>query len=301
MVFWGASFAATKIALEQLAPPLLVFLRTAIGIIVLAIVAVWTRGSQTPLSISWMRLLTLGFIGVAFHQWLQALGLQSTSTTSTGWIIATIPIFAALLGWRFLREPLPALRLLGIGFGAVGVLVVISGGNLLRFFEGLAGQRGDSLILLSAFNWAVFTVLSKRWLFNESSVASNAKSNPPTAFPHLIRAMLLLMLMGAALMLPWVFSDQGGVAIRDLTLRTTGALMFLGIACSGLAYIFWYFALTKLEATETSALLYFEPLVTQAVAWIYLKEPLSVGIGLGGLTILLGVWMVGRRQAVPKS
>jgi drug/metabolite transporter (DMT)-like permease len=293
VAFWGASFAATKIALRQLTPPTLVFLRTSIGILVLALVAASGGSGKTHLNVPWMRLLALGFLGVAFHQWLQAYALRFTSTTNTGWIIATIPIFAALLGWRFLGERMPIMRILGIGLGALGVVTVISGGHPGWLFEGLRGQIGDAYILLSAINWAVFTVLSKRWLFGNESVSSQQTALGSSSV-HMIHAMLRLMIMGWAIILPWVIADQGLSAIQHLTGTTVGAMLFLGIACSGLAYIFWYAALTRLEATETSALLYFEPLVTQAVAWSYLGEPMSLGIILGGGVILLGVWLVGR-------
>jgi drug/metabolite transporter (DMT)-like permease len=240
-----------------------------------------------------MRLLVLGFLGVAFHQWLQAYALRSTSTTNTGWIIATIPIFVALLGWRFLGERMPILRILGIGLGALGVVMVISGGHPSRLLEGLRRQVGDVYILLSAINWAVFTVLSKHWLFGNVSSSSQEIESGST-FVRMIQAMLRLMIMGWAIILPWVIANRGLAEIQHLTGTTVGAMLFLGIACSGLAYIFWYAALTRLEATETSALLYFEPLVTQAVAWSYLGEQISLEVILGGGVILLGVWMVGR-------
>jgi drug/metabolite transporter (DMT)-like permease len=289
VAFWGASFAATKIALDQLFPSTLVFLRTSIGILVLAIVALATRSFRVRLSIPWLQLLILGFLGVAFHQWVQAQGLQSTSTTDTGWIIATIPIFVALLGWRFLGERMNGVRITGIVFGAFGVILVISDGQILGFFKGFAGQLGNAYILLSAINWAIFTVVSKRWLFT-----SRTESDQGSPFRYMIQAMLRLMIMGWIIMIPWIVGEAPISAIRTISNPALGALVFLGVACSGLAYIFWYAALTRLEATETSALLYLEPLVTQAVAWSFLGEPLTMGIVLGGCVILLGVWMVGR-------
>jgi drug/metabolite transporter (DMT)-like permease len=113
----------------------------------------------------------------------------------------------------------------------------------------------------------------------------------------MIQAMLVLMIMGWMIMLPWVIVDGGMGQIVQLSAETGGALLFLGVACSGLAYIFWYTALTQIEATETGALLYFEPLVTQAVAWPLLGEPLTLAVLLGGTAILIGVWMVGRARA----
>jgi drug/metabolite transporter (DMT)-like permease len=295
VTFWGASFAATKVALRQLAPATLVFMRTTIGMLVLAVVALASKSLRQKLPTRWSHLLILGFLGVAFHQWIQAQGLQTTSTTDTGWIIATIPIFVALLGWRILGERLTLLRIIGIGIATLGVILVISDGRVLGFIRRLPDQLGNAYILLSAVNWAVFTVVSKRWLFRDATSASPAETDSKLSFPQMIQAMLKLMLMGWIIMLPWVMGEEPLRSVQAATPAVLGALLFLGIACSGLAYIFWYAALTRLEATETSALLYFEPLVTQAVAWFFLGEALTVGIIIGGSAILVGVWIVGRR------
>jgi drug/metabolite transporter (DMT)-like permease len=64
---------------------------------------------------------------------------------------------------------------------------------------------------------------------------------------------------------------------------------FLGVFCSGLAYIFWSDALKALPAVQAGAFLYLEPFVTVIVAALILGEPL-----LGGAAILLGVWIVNR-------
>jgi drug/metabolite transporter (DMT)-like permease len=290
---WGASFAATKLALEEVDPARLVFLRTGIGIVVLAFVTIGVRGFPIRPSTSFPRLLILGFLGVTFHQWIQAQGLQTTSTTDTGWIIATIPIFAAILSWRFLGEGLSLAKVLGISLGAVGVLFVVGDGSVFSLLNNLSGQVGNGLIVLSAVNWAVFTVLSKRWIFPTDAYTSEA-GDQGASLTRMIQSMLVLMILGWLIMLPWIFIGEGMGGVIVQSSRTITSVLFLGVACSGLAYICWYYALIQLSATETSALLYFEPLVTQAVAWLYLGESYNLAILIGGVTILVGVWLVNR-------
>jgi len=72
-------------------------------------------------------------------------------------------------------------------------------------------------------------------------------------------------------------------------------LLFLGIGCSGLGYLFWYGALEKLEAGQVAVFLYVEPLVTLAAAALWLGEPVGFVTVVGGIVVLVGVSLVQRR------
>jgi drug/metabolite transporter (DMT)-like permease len=69
-------------------------------------------------------------------------------------------------------------------------------------------------------------------------------------------------------------------------------VLFLGIGCSGLGYLFWYAALEKLETSRVAAFLYLEPLVTLATAVALLGEPVQAPTIAGGLLVLGGVFLV---------
>ncbi len=80
--------------------------------------------------------------------------------------------------------------------------------------------------------------------------------------------------------------------IVHITRTSLLGIAFLGIFCSGLAYIAWYDGLQAVPASQIGAFLYFEPLVAVVVAWALLGEDLLVSSILGGIAILLGVRMV---------
>jgi len=226
----------------------------------------------------------MGFLGIALHQWLQSNGLVTSQATTTAWIVASTPIFMALLGWLVLRERLGWLGAAGIAVAAFGVLVVVSRGDLGAVAAGRFGTAGDFLILLSAPNWAVFSVLSRQGL----------RRFPSAGMMFWVMATgwaltTILFLLGPG--------PAGPAEIAHLTARGWGAVAFLGIACSGIAYVLWYDALTVLPASQAGALLYIEPLVTVVVAAVMLGEPVAAATLAGGGAILLGVWLVSRRPA----
>jgi drug/metabolite transporter (DMT)-like permease len=91
------------------------------------------------------------------------------------------------------------------------------------------------------------------------------------------------------------FTGPGFSEISQLTLDGWLGIAFLGIACSGLAYIFWYDGLQAIPASQVGAFLYLEPLVAVVVASAILQEPILLASLIGGGIILLGVWLVNRK------
>ena len=71
-------------------------------------------------------------------------------------------------------------------------------------------------------------------------------------------------------------------------------VLFLGICCSGLAYLFWYRALETVDPGRVAALLYLEPLVTLAAAMALLGESATLLTIGGGALVLVGVYLVQR-------
>lgn len=284
VILWGASFVATKVALRYLPPDTLVWLRFSMGLAVLGLVVAARRQFVLPRRADLSYFALLGLIGITFHQWLQSNGLVTAQATTTAWIIATTPVFIALLGWLVIKERLGGMQALGIGVAMLGVLLVISRGDLGRLAGGEGITSGDLLVMISAPNWAVFSIFSRRGL-----------QQHPAA-----RMMFYVMAFGWAFTtLLFLFNPQVE-AIRGLPPDGWLAMIFLGFFCSGLAYVFWYDALKLIPASQVGVFLYLEPLVTVVVAWALLGERLTWASLLGGAVILAGVWMVNQLAPAPE-
>lgn len=282
VIVWGASFVATKIALRSIQPVTIVWLRFGIGVIILATTTLLRRQFALPAQNELGYFALLGFLGITFHQWLQSTGLQTSQATTTAWIIATTPVFMALLGWLVLHEHLGGLQAAGILLAAVGVLLVVSQGGLSTLTKGRFGAPGDGFMLVSALNWAIFSTLSRRGL----------QHHPAT------RMMFYVMTSGWLFISVLFVLGPGLADIAHLDGPGWLGVIFLGVFCSGLAYIFWYDALKILPVAQTGAYLYFEPFVTAVVAAALLNEVLGWSSFLGGAAILLGVWMVNRKAPI---
>jgi len=277
-VVWGASFIATKVVLVDISPITIVWLRFLMGVVILGIAVILRKQFAVPDKNEWGYFALLGFLGITFHQWLQSNGLKTSEAGTTAWIVATTPVFMALLGWLILKENLKGIKIFGIVLAFLGVLLVVSHGNLASISIGKFGAPGDVLILISAINWAVFSALSRRGLKAYSASLM----------------IFYVMLFG------WIFSSIVFVArgnyveIPALSVNGWLGVTFLGVFCSGLAYIAWYDALQVLSTANTGVFLYIEPLVAMVVAFVILGEPITVAALLGGGVILFGVWLVSK-------
>jgi drug/metabolite transporter (DMT)-like permease len=284
VTLWGASFVATKIALQYASPSTVVWLRFAMGVIILGLATILDRQFSLPQGKDWAYFAILGFLGITLHQWLQSTGLVTAQATTTGWIIASTPIFMALLGLIILRERLLWYQVTGIFLATFGVLLVVTKGDLAAIIAGRFGTPGDLLVLISAPNWAVFSALSR----------SGLKRYPSTLM------MFYVMSFGWLFTSILFFSGSGISQIISIPWDGWIAIAFLGVFCSGLAYIFWYDALKVLPVAQTGAFLYIEPIITVIVAALLLREKILLATLVGGITILIGVWLVNRpSQAVP--
>ena len=275
---WGGSFIATKIAVGQISPVTVVWSRFLIGLLILGWFA-WRHGQLAiPTWKDGLEFAFLGFMGITLHQFLQSSGLVTSEAATTAWIVSTTPVFMAVLGWLFLKEHLGLTGVAGIALATLGVLLVVSKGSFNGMFSGSFGKPGDILILISAPNWAIFSVLSRPALQKHSS----------------IKVTFYMLLFGWLLTSLQFLAGRHWVEYSQLSVGGWVCTAFLGIFCSALAYIFYNDGLKALPASQVGAFLYLEPLVATLVAAAVLSEPIVLATLAGGTQILLGVWMVNR-------
>jgi drug/metabolite transporter (DMT)-like permease len=280
ITLWGISFVATKAALAEASPITVVFTRFALGAALLVALGLARREPVMPARAHWGGVALLAFVGVFVHQMLQVHGLALTTAIRTGWLIGLIPIWSAILASILLHERFGAQKIAGIALGAIGALLVVTRGELSSRVLALPSTRGDLLVLASTLNWAIYTVLGAATLAR-IGIGSG-------------RATAAVMVFGCAMLVPLFVVARGWRDYAHLSPSGAGAIVFLGIGCSGLGYLLWSYALERLEASRVAAFLYLEPLVTLAAAVLLLHETVTLTTVVGGLIVLLGVAIVQR-------
>ncbi|MCD8162152.1 MAG: DMT family transporter [Synergistaceae bacterium] len=166
VIFWGASFAGAKVALEQADPLLVMFLRFVLSLALLLPVAWYCGELRLPTRRQTLVLAFMGFMGFFFHIGIQTVAMRSSGSATANWQMAAAPAMTALFASFFLKERLSRGGVFGIILAFLGVAVVLGLGT--KGARGISSYNfGDFLISLSVLNWAAFMVLT-RWLFKEN-------------------------------------------------------------------------------------------------------------------------------------
>lgn len=282
VAFWGASFVSMRVVVSELSPSVGVWTRILLGMPVLLFAAIHRGDFRLPAKKDLPALILVGFLGILLQQSIQFEGMKTAGAANAAWMIAGTPALVALMGHFFLKERMSFSGIAGMGISALGVLLVLGlgtrGNNL---FSPSASRLGDALMILSALNWALFQILSRGLML---------RLRPAFAI-FWLNAIALCM---ASVPILWNPASLG--QLLSLSPRAWGALLFLGIFCSGLCYMLWYDGLSVLSAARVSAFQFFQPLVGAVAAYIMIGERFTWYLAVGGAMILLGVQMINRQR-----
>jgi len=275
VIFWGSSFIATKVALKELSPETIISLRLIIASVFLFITAILLKKDFSINLKSHGFIFILALIAV-FHLMIQVTGLKYTTASNTGWIIGTAPIFMAILAAIFFREKIGLLKVAGIIIAMFGLLLLIGKGNITNV--DFIKNKGDLLVLASAFTWGVYSMVNKKISLSYSPLMT----------------ILYLFIMMAVIIIPFNLNTASVNSVVNLSLNGWISILFLGLFCSGIAYVIWAYSLRDLESAKVGTFLYFEPLVTVVTAWLLLSESITALMIFSGIIITLGVVLVNK-------
>src|SRR5215213_1118173 len=168
IVFGGSAYAAIGAALAHYSPGPLALLRMLVASAALAVYAV-VRGMRMPEVRDLPAAVLAGLFAFALYNVALNYGQVTASAGAASLIVASIPIFTAVLAAAFLRERLDALGWLGIAVGFLGVALISVGEG-----GGFGVNAGALLVLLAAVSASVYFAFQKPYLQKYGSLAFTA-------------------------------------------------------------------------------------------------------------------------------
>jgi drug/metabolite transporter (DMT)-like permease len=275
VLFLGTNPVAVKVAVAEFPPIPFVAMRfTLAGLLLLAFVACLEPRDGRPGRRDLLSLAGVGLVGVGANNVAFTLGVSMTTASETALIYAAVPIWGILLGLALgLERPTPW-GILGVCLAFLGVAVVVYGG-----LTGSTSLLGNLLVVVATVCWGSYAVLSLPLLRRYSPLVVASYT------------MLFGGLGALPLALPG-FLDAGWA-------ETSGAV-WVALAYSTLlvaAFGFWAWqrGVSQVGANRVLIYQYLITLVGVAAGVLLLGESLTGNKVLGGVVILLGVYLARRR------
>jgi len=274
VVMWGVNFSLVKIALREMTPDGFNGWRILFSAVcLLLLLAASGEGFRLKRREFWA-LLAIGFAGNTAYQAIFIHGVHGTSASNTSLILSTSPIFVALLSVVLRLEKVHWAAWLGIGVSFSGLFLIISRQHGVVRPAGGA-LRGDMLVLLGTFLWAIYTVLAKPFLETMSPLKFSA----------------LTMAFGAFFYIPLTLKGMLAVSPAAVSWNARLALVLSGLFGLVFGYLIWYFSVQRVGNARTAAYNYLTPIFTALFAAILLGEALRPVQAVGAAIILVGVWL----------
>jgi drug/metabolite transporter (DMT)-like permease len=288
VVVWAVNFIAAKIGLRYLPPFTMASFRVAIA--GLTMVPAYFICSRLPAFADAKRarlkgftgrdlwtFCYLGFFGVVVNQMCFTMGLRYTSVSHAAVIVGMAPIYTLGLAVLFRLERATWHKVVGMGIAFAGVAVLASENGVSPRSPSLLG---DAITLTGSIGFAMYAVLGKR-------VAGRYDALTMAAFNHFAGAIIVLPVVLHQAQALGPFSRWRAIPWQGWT-----ALLYMGLCSSALAYIFYFWLLRYLEASQLSAFTYLLPVLAVILGIVWLGERGSAMQIVGGALALGGVYWV---------
>ncbi|MGQ9675519.1 MAG: DMT family transporter [Chloroflexota bacterium] len=277
LVFWASAFAGIRAGLEAYSPGHLALLRFLVASIVLAAYALATR-MRLPDRRDLPAIALAGFLGIAVYHTALNYGELTVTAGSAALLLASAPMFTALLATITLRERVSTRGWAGLMLSFAGVaLIALGEGNTFDL------DLGALLVLAAALSTAFYNVVQKPYLAKYSALEFTT---------YAIWSGTLFTL---------VFTPGLVEQVRQAPLAPTLSVVYLGVFPAALAYTTWTYVVSRMPVSRAVSGLYLSPALAIFIAWVWLGEIPTLLSLVGGGVALAGVILVGTQRPAARS
>jgi drug/metabolite transporter (DMT)-like permease len=272
-VCWGIPYLFIRVAVADVDPLIVAFGRTAIGGLLLLPLAIRKRAFR-PLLPHWRILLIYTAVEI-IGPWV-LLGHAETrlNSSTTGLIIAVVPIVAAIILTVMGLDRLDARRIAGLVIGLAGVGLLVGLDVRLDDFVAI-GQ-----LLLVVLGYAIGPIIISRRLADLPSLG-------------VVTVSLLIAAAAYAPFTPLVWPDQW-------TAPAVGSVVVLAVICTATAFLVMFALIAEAGPARMTLITYVNPAVAILLGAIVLGEPLTIGLAIGFPLVILGS-VLGTWRSTPRT
>ncbi len=266
---WGAAFMFLRIAAPEFGAFSMAAARVGLACaIMLALVALLRQSMD--FRHRWKTYLAVGAVNTAIPFVAYSFAAQHIPAGYSAIANSTTPVWSALIMWLWFKEPLGALKWLGIVFAFAGVLVLVGLQPVALTPLVIAGIVAA---VMAASMYATASFLIKRYLSEQSGLAAATG-----------------MVWGATLwlLLPGLYFAP--VAMPSAT--AWGAILALSFFCTAAGYALFFNLIKTIGPQRASSVAFLFPAFAAFWGWLVLSEPITSNMIAGMICVLLGTALV---------
>ena len=270
---WSGNFIIARGLNESIPPVSLAFWRWVVAVIVFLPFALKPLIAQREVlkeNIGYLAITAL--LGITTFNTLIYLAGHTTTALNLSLISITFPVFIVILSRLFFGEQITINKGLGIILVATGVVLLVTKGNLSSL-SNLSFAIGDVWMLIAAIIFAVYSILIRHkpeglsiWSFQLST-----------------------FILGLVFLLPFFLWEYTTSPTVEFDAKTVGSILYVGIFASLSAFILWNKAIMVIGPTKAGMIYYTLPLFSGALAYLILKEDISMVHLYSAILIITGI------------
>ena len=274
-VIWGIPYLFIRVAVSEVSPATLVFLRTGVAVVILA-PFVLARGGLAPLRGKWIALLTFAAVEIGIPWLMLSSAEQRITSALAGLLISAVPLVSVIIVTaRGNREHLSATTLSGLLLGLVGVVLIVG----LDLHASSLAALGEMAVVIVCY--ALGPMILARFLAGVPSVKVIG-----------VALTLCCIAYSPLALVQWPH--------RAIGFNAAASIGVLAVICTAIAFLLFFALIAEIGPVRSTVFTYVNPAVAAVLGAAVLREPLTWAMGAGFVLVLAGsVLATRRRQTEP--
>jgi drug/metabolite transporter (DMT)-like permease len=276
-VLFSGSYIAGKYTTLDLGPLTTTLLRYLIALLFLSGLLLYYKRSALVLRRRDIApAAVLGLFGIVGYHYFFFLSLRYTEVANTAIINALSPVLTSAAAAFLIKERLSHRNYIGLLIAFLGVLLLLSRGDIQTIFA-MRFNRGDLLMILSVVSWIVYALMIRTLLDRYSGFTL-------TFYAALFGVLILLLIAPQEAPLE---------SIQDISRASLLAVVYMGVCGSGLGYLLYNLSIREIGPTRTSSFVYSViPLIVAVLAFVFFDQAITPVMIASMVLILIGLRMM---------
>jgi drug/metabolite transporter (DMT)-like permease len=271
---WSGNFIIARGLNESIPPISLAFWRWTVAVIVFlpfALKPLIAELDTLRKNIPYLSITSL--LGITIFNTLIYIAGHTTTAINLSLISITFPVFIVILSRIFFHELITVNKGIGIILVAAGVVLLVTKGNVSKL-SNISFAIGDVWMLVAAITFAIYSILLKR----------KPKQLSIWAF------QLSTFILGLIFLCPFFIWEYATIPPVEFDTTTIVSILYVGIFASLSAFVLWNKAIMMVGPSKAGMIYYTLPLFSGFLAYLFLKEDISIIHFCSVLLIVSGIF-----------